>query len=47
MAPVLLVVKLTRKLLQAFNDADETRVILLVNFYHPDLDTADWKPLRV
>ena len=32
---------------QAFNDSDETRVILLLNFCHPELPVSEWKPLRV
>ena len=32
---------------QAFNDADEPRVVLLLNFFHPDLPQTEWQPLRV
>ena len=37
----------SRRLSQAFNDSDETRIILLLNFYHPALPTSEWKPLCV
>ena len=33
--------------LQAFNEADEPRVVLLLNFFHPDLPASEWKPLHV
>jgi aspartyl/asparaginyl beta-hydroxylase (cupin superfamily) len=32
---------------QAFNEADEPRVVLLINFFHPDLPASEWKPLHV
>jgi hypothetical protein len=34
-------------LAQAFNDSDETRIILLLNFMHPELPVSEWKPLCV
>jgi hypothetical protein len=33
--------------LQAYNEADEHRIVLLLNFFHPDLPASDWKPLQV
>ena len=31
---------------EAYNDSDSTRIVLLVNFWHPELPSIDWRPLQ-